>query len=55
MSGAAPPEDVRVIRVKEPRDGPISLADYLTTEPRARHTKAQQLMEARRKFLRDNR
>ncbi|HUV54721.1 MAG TPA: hypothetical protein VMW03_05905 [Candidatus Krumholzibacteriaceae bacterium] len=53
----APQEDVKVIRVKkpEPRDGPLSLGDYLTTEPRRRHTKAQQLREARRKFLRDNR
>jgi hypothetical protein len=57
MPGAAPEEDVKVIRVKktDSRDGPLSLGDYLTTEPRARHTTAQQLKEARRKFLRDNR
>lgn len=57
MPEAAPQEDVKVIKVKktEVRDGPLSLGDYLTTEPRTRHTTAQQLREARRKFLRDNR
>jgi len=57
MPGAAPQEDTKVIKVKKPkpRDGPLSLGDYLTTEPRTRHTTAQQLKEARRKFLRDNR
>lgn len=55
MPGAAPQEDIKVIRVKKPRDGPVSLGDYLTTEPRARHTKAQQLSEARREYLIDNR
>jgi hypothetical protein len=50
-------EDVKLIRQKkaETMDEPLSLGDYLTTEPRARHTTAQQLKEARRKFLRDNR
>jgi len=57
MPEAAPQEDVKVIKVKktEVRDGPLSLGDYLTTEPLIRHTTAQQLREARRKFLRDNR
>ncbi len=57
MSGAAPQEDAKVMKVKksEPRDGALSLGDYLTTEPRTRLTAAQQLREARRKFLRDNR
>jgi len=57
MSGAASQEDVKVIKVKkaEAKDGPLSLGDYLTTEPRTRHTAAQQIREARRKFLRDNR
>lgn len=57
MSGAASQEDVKVIKVKkaEAKDGPLSLGDYLTTEPRTRHTTAQQIKEARRKFLRDNR
>jgi len=50
-------EDVKVIRVKkaQSKDGALSLGDYLTTEPRTRHTTAQQLKEARRRFLRDNR
>ena len=57
MPGAAPQEDTKVIKVKKPesKDGALSLGDYLTTEPRTRHTTAQQLKEARRKFLRDNR
>jgi len=57
MPEAAHQEDAKVIKVKkaDPRDGPLSLGDYLTTEPRTRHTTAQQIKEARRKFLRDNR
>jgi len=57
MPGAASQEDFKVIKVKkaEAKDSPLSLGDYLTTEPRTRHTTAQQLKEARRKFLRDNR
>jgi hypothetical protein len=57
MPRAASQEDFKVIKVKkaEAKDSPLTLGDYLTTEPRTRHTTAQQLKEARRKFLRDNR
>lgn len=57
MPEAAHQKDTKVIKAKkaDPRDGPLSLGDYLTTEPRTRHTTAQQIREARRKFLRDNR
>ena len=40
---------------KKHRDDSLSLHDYLTTEPKARHAKTPQLEEARRRFLRDNR
>jgi hypothetical protein len=57
MPEAAHKENVEAIRVKkpDPRDDALSLGDYLTTEPRTRDTTAQQLKEARRRFLRDNR
>ena len=47
-------DDPKLIKAKKHK-GPLDLHDYLTTEPRARHTKAQQLEEARKRFLRDNR
>jgi len=56
MPEAASNDDTKLIKSKKrPRDGPLNLHDYLTTEPKARHTKEQQLEEARRRFLRDNR
>ena len=57
MPEAAHKENVEAIRVKKPnpRDDALSLGDYLTTEPQTRDTTAQQLKEARRRFLRDNR
>jgi hypothetical protein len=57
MPEAAHKKDVEAIRVKklDPKDGALSLGDYLTTEPQTRHTKDQQLMEARKRFLKDNR
>jgi hypothetical protein len=56
MPKAASHDDTKLIKTnKRPRDGSLNLYDYLTTEPRERHTKAQQLEEARRRFLRDNR
>jgi hypothetical protein len=56
MPKAASHDDTKLIKTKKKtRDSPLNLHDYLTTEPKARHTKAQQLEEARRRFLRDNR
>ena len=47
-------DDTKLVKAKKHK-GPLTLHDYLTTEPRTRHTKAQQLEEARKRFLRDNR
>jgi hypothetical protein len=55
MPGAASQDDTKLTKAKKHREGPLNLHDYLITEPKARHTKAQQLEEARRRFLRDNR
>jgi hypothetical protein len=47
-------DDTKLTKAKKHK-GSLNLHDYLTTEPQTRHTKAQQLEEARRRFLRDNR
>jgi len=47
-------DDTKLTKAKKHK-GPLNLHDYLTTEPQTRYTKAQQLEEARRRFLRDNR